>query len=108
MTTKNAPPLHAYKLGDLNSGNWSWAVGIEPTIKHRLPVNIATINFYGVRHFNGDAEKTARLFAASHDMLAALKDCVESLDRMPNVEGAYRATVKQQALAAIAKAEGGQ
>lgn len=49
-----------------------------------------------------------RLRASNADLLAALKDCSESLERLPNVDGAYRVTCLQQARAAIAKAKGEQ
>lgn len=43
----------------------------------------------------------------SHDVLVeALEDCIQSLERLPNVDGAYRVTCIQQARAAIAKAKG--
>lgn len=61
----------------------------------------------GVLNTN-DAEANARLIAAAPDLLAALKECVGWLDpddmRLVNHEEC-RAT-EQQALAAIAKAEG--
>jgi hypothetical protein len=47
-----------------------------------------------------------RLIAAAPDLLAALKDCVESLARMPDHDGAYRVTCLRQARAAISKAGG--
>lgn len=39
-----------------------------------------------------------------NEMLTALKDCVESLKRLPNVDGAFRVTCLKQAEDAIAKA----
>ncbi len=51
-------------------------------------------------------EANARLIAAAPCILAALEDCVESLSRLPDVDGAYRVTCIEQARAAIAKAKG--
>lgn len=47
-------------------------------------------------------EANARLIAAAPELLSALKDCIESLERL----GAFRVTCIQQAKAAIKKAEG--
>ena len=51
-------------------------------------------------------EANARLIAASPDLLAALVDCAECLKRLPDVDGAYRATCLNQASAAINLATG--
>lgn len=50
----------------------------------------------------------ARIVAAAPDMLSALRDCLESLRRLPdgNDPNAYRLTCIMQAARAIAKAEG--
>jgi len=48
----------------------------------------------------------AHLIAAAPAMLEALEDCVESLSRLPDINGAYRVTCLQQARAAIAQAKG--
>lgn len=49
----------------------------------------------------------ARLFAAAPELLSAAVDAVESLGRLPDVDGAYRTTVIQQLQSAIRKATGG-
>lgn len=49
----------------------------------------------------GEVIDNARLIAASPDLLAALVDCAECLKRLPDVDGAYRATCLNQASAAI-------
>jgi hypothetical protein len=56
-------------------------------------------------HVNDETEANARLIAAAPDLLAALRDALESLRRLPNAEGAYRVTCIGQAEAAIKKAE---
>lgn len=48
----------------------------------------------------------AHLISSAPDLLSALEDCVESLSRLPDTDGAYRVTCLQQARAAIAKAKG--
>lgn len=48
----------------------------------------------------------ALLIVAAPELLAALEDCVESLSRLPDREGAWRVTSLHQARAAIAKARG--
>ncbi len=45
---------------------------------------------------------------AAPALLAALEDCLQSLERLPDNEGAYRVTCIQQARAAIAQAKGEQ
>lgn len=48
----------------------------------------------------------AQLIAAAPELMAALKDAVESLKRLPDVDGAYRQTCINEAEKAIRKAEG--
>lgn len=55
-------------------------------------------NGYCARLFDRDAGIKGKL-------LEALKDCVESLTRLPDVEGAYRTTCINQACAVIAEVE---
>lgn len=38
--------LFAHKHGDLQSGNWQWALAAEDNIGNR-PLIVATFNFYG-------------------------------------------------------------
>jgi len=55
------------------------------------------------------AEKIARapaLLAEVERLRAALGECVESLSRIPDVEGAYRVTVLQGARAALSPSTG--
>lgn len=49
----------------------------------------------------------ALLIAAAPDLLSAAKDALESLKRLPNVDGAYRVTNIHQLELAITKAEQG-
>jgi hypothetical protein len=53
-----------------------------------------------------ETRANARLIAAAPELLEALEDCVESLSRLRNADGAYRVTCLQQVRAAIAKAKG--
>ena len=48
----------------------------------------------------------ARLVAAAPELLAALEDCVQSLSRLPDTDGAWRTTCIWQAKKAIEKAKG--
>ena len=43
----------------------------------------------------------AQLFKAAPALLNVLRDCVESLSRLPNVDGAYRVTCIEQANALL-------
>ena len=54
-----------------------------------------------------ETRANARIIASAPALLGALKDCVESLERLPDLDGAYRQTCINQARAAIALAEGG-
>jgi len=53
-----------------------------------------------------DTAETALVMSAAPDLLESAKDALESLKRLPNVDGAYRVTVMQELQKAIAKAEG--
>jgi hypothetical protein len=46
-------------------------------------------------------EKDAKTFAVSQKLVEALNDCIESLKRLPDVDGAYRVTCIQQAQALL-------
>ncbi len=48
----------------------------------------------------------ARLIAHAPAMLDALRDCVASLERLPNTDGAYRQTCINQARAILRTVEG--
>jgi len=50
------------------------------------------------------AEATAREDSARFAMEAALRDCIQSLQRLPDTEGAWRATCIGQAMTALRKA----
>ncbi len=50
----------------------------------------------------------ASLISAAPDLLAALEDCLQSLERLPDRDGAYRVTCISQARAALNKARGQQ
>jgi hypothetical protein len=53
-----------------------------------------------------EVEANACLIAAAPELLQVLKDCLQSLERLPDVDGAYRVTCISEAKQAIAKAEG--
>jgi hypothetical protein len=72
-----AKPLFAYKHGDLQSGNWTWAVGANANIGDR-PLCVATINFHGANAAGYDCEELANMFAkAVPAMTQALDPLVE-------------------------------
>ena len=50
------------------------------------------------------AQQVKDLIEAAPRLLTALKDCVQSLERLPDVDGAYRVTCINQAKQAIANA----
>jgi hypothetical protein len=50
----------AYKAGDVPSGNWSWAVGIE---KNGRMMQIATVNIFACHALGWDHEKVAEALA---------------------------------------------
>lgn len=54
----------AYKNGDVQSGNWSWAVGVKSKINDR-PICLATTNFYGANGAGHDCQALAELFAGA-------------------------------------------
>ena len=84
-----------------------WAVGVSsPDVPGALCIRDS--KGWGIAHCFGVGSKTnadAALIATAPDLLAALKDCAESLARLPDIEGAYRATCLAEARAAIRKAE---
>ena len=47
---------------------------------------------------------TPRYRAAAYDLIMAAKDALTSLERLPDVDGAYRVTCIQQLKAALRKA----
>ena len=49
-------------------------------------------------------DANAQAIAALPDLLAALEGCLQSLERMPETEGAYKWTCIAQAKAALTKA----
>jgi len=53
-----------------------------------------------------DTAETALVMSASRELLESAKDALESLKRLPDVDGAYRVTVIQELEKAISKAEG--
>ncbi len=59
------PPFEAYKMGDLQSGNWQWAVGYPSRSGYGHRINVATINFHGIVTTRFGAEQTAKLLAAA-------------------------------------------
>lgn len=60
----------AYKFGDLQSGNWAWAVGYKKS-DIQPHSQLCTVNIHAAP--NHDAEAVARLFAAAPELLEALK-----------------------------------
>jgi hypothetical protein len=54
-----------------------------------------------------DSAADARLIAEAPVMLALLRDALECLARLPNVDGAYRVSNMQQIRQSIARIEGG-
>ncbi len=53
-----------------------------------------------------DAAFIVRACNSHEELLAALEDCIESLSRLPNLDGAYRITCIAQAQAALTKVKG--
>jgi hypothetical protein len=76
-------------IGDNGQGPFTYPLGTDP--------DIATAN----------AAFIVRSVNAHDDLVAAAKDALESLLRLPNVDAAYRVTCIGQLETAIAKAEGG-
>ena len=78
---------------------------------------VSTIQVFA-RHHDGDPAlwldgdtlnaTDARLIDAASDLLAASRDALESLRRLPSTPDAYRVTCISQLESAIAKATGGQ
>jgi hypothetical protein len=54
--------LFAYKHGDVQSGNWQWAVGAKASVGER-PLCVATINFHGANAAGYDCEQLAAAIA---------------------------------------------
>lgn len=70
-------PVFAYKNGDVQSGNWSWAVGVKNNIRVR-PICLATTNFYGANAAGHDCQDLAELFADAINRDIAIKKSLES------------------------------
>jgi hypothetical protein len=51
--------LFAYKHGDVQSGNWTWAIGAKANIGER-PLCVATLNFHGANAAGYDCEQLAK------------------------------------------------
>lgn len=62
------------------------------------------LNLEGLDATPEQAAALRRAVAALPDLLAALADCLQSLQRTPDAPGAYRATCMHQAHAALLKA----
>lgn len=56
----------------------------------------------GIRLLAGCVDRNIGL----RDIISTLRDCVESLRRLPDTDGAYRATCLRQAEKLLAKLEG--
>jgi|SRR5689334_18850044 len=94
-------------------GPWSYAPTGPVMEGYEQPFGIANLgeSFSLIAGVFGDgpggrpqAEANARLIASAPALLSALRDCAEALSRLPDVDGAYRATCLHQARAAIAAA----
>lgn len=89
-----------------------WRVGdagftvFGPKREAPSPVRIATMPGIGTPIPTDAVRANARLIAAAPDLLAACEDAAESLARLPDVDGAWRATCLAQLRAAIARARG--
>lgn len=59
------------------------------------------------RTYGANAAEDSKLYAAAPDLYAALRDCLESLNRLPDADASYRVTCIAQARSALSKAEGG-
>ena len=55
----------AYKLGDIQSGNWEWAVGYPDRMGRGRFICVAVINLHGTWRESLDAETVAKLFATA-------------------------------------------
>ena len=71
--------LTAYKHGDVQRGNWSWAVGAATGLEDRH-LCVAGTNFHGCRFAGYDSEQVANLFAAAPDLLDAATTFLSELD----------------------------
>lgn len=95
--------LYAYKAGDIQSGNWSWAIGADSPHGGKMPLCVATVNFHGAIAAGYDHEKLAPLFAAAPDLLAQLESLVAGNYGQPS---GVTVPALDGARAAIAKAKG--
>jgi hypothetical protein len=83
MTKKK---LFAFKHGDLQSGNWTWALGAENKLgPDRLPYHVADINFHGAKAAGWDHEELAE--ALANALILTPEQRAEINPRRPLEEG---------------------
>ena len=88
------------KCPNITPGEWK-ATNVNGTYVVRDSTHRTVSENPGVT-YQDDAN--ARAIAALPELLAALEDCLQSLERMPETEGAYKFTCINQAKAALIKA----
>lgn len=79
-----------------------WRVG--KTDDGKLYVDCAGLPVICVEQYRNGHEANAKLISAAPELLIAAKDALESLKRLPDAEGAFRATCIYELEHAIAKA----
>jgi len=91
------------KRPNITPGDWRRnSVAVHHDIHDVLSQEGATIAFIPGKGIHRKAD--GQFIAAAPDMAKALEDCIQSLDRMPETEGAYKFTCIAQAKAALIKA----
>lgn len=96
------------KLPEITSGDWlPCGAG---TLLHPVtgaPISTEVIEAQGFGRigewydYSNEAPANIQAIRAVPQLLAALNDCLESMSRMPDTDGAFRVTCIQQARAAL-------
>lgn len=94
--TKISHTATPWRVGD--AGNTIFG----PKTENPSPETIARLDRTPNRQAN--AQHIVHCVNLHAELVEALKDCAASLDRLPDVDGAYRATCLQQARAILKKA----